>query len=141
MKLRRGDFYHAGEQWMLHFTEKGGKSREIPVRHDLEQFLFAYLDAADLRNAPKDAPLFRSALGRTGQLSAMRLPVNDDGLPHDETSGSERPICPHASPHSFRVTTITDLLEQGVPLEDAQRLAGHAFRNFTNSRSPARQSS
>ena len=28
--------------------------------------------------------------------------------------------------HSFRVTTITDLLEQGVPLEDVQRLAGHA---------------
>ena len=30
------------------------------------------------------------------------------------------------SPHSFRVTTITDLLEQGVPLEDVQRLTGHA---------------
>lgn len=32
----------------------------------------------------------------------------------------------HVLPHSFRVTTITDLLEQGVPLEDVQRLAGHA---------------
>ena len=30
------------------------------------------------------------------------------------------------SPHSFRVMTITDLLEQGVPLEDVQYLAGHA---------------
>jgi len=30
------------------------------------------------------------------------------------------------SPHSFRVTTITDLLGQGVALEDVQRLAGHA---------------
>ena len=29
-------------------------------------------------------------------------------------------------PHSFRVTTITDLLTQGVALEDVQRLAGHA---------------
>jgi integrase/recombinase XerD len=35
-KLKRGDLYHAGGQWMLHFDEKGGKSREIPVRHDLE---------------------------------------------------------------------------------------------------------
>ena len=33
---------------------------------------------------------------------------------------------PSRSPHSFRVTTLTDLLEQGVPLEDVQRLAGHA---------------
>ncbi len=30
------------------------------------------------------------------------------------------------SPHSFRVATITDLLAQGVPLEDVQQLAGHA---------------
>ena len=33
----------------------------------------------------------------------------------------------HFSPHSFRVTTITDLLEQkDVSLEDVQYLAGHA---------------
>jgi integrase/recombinase XerD len=30
------------------------------------------------------------------------------------------------SPHSFRVSAITDLLTQGVPLEDVQYLAGHA---------------
>ena len=28
------------------------------------------------------------------------------------------------SPHSFRVTGITDLLGQGIPLEDVQYLAG-----------------
>jgi len=123
--LRRGSFYHAGDQWMLHFDEKGGKSREIPVRHDLEQTIFAYLDAAGLRNARQDAPLFRTALKNTGQLTGNALTVvdicrmvkrrlKDAGLPA------------RLSPHSFRVTTITDLLEQGVPLEDVQRLAGHA---------------
>jgi site-specific recombinase XerD len=30
------------------------------------------------------------------------------------------------SPHSFRVTTMTDLLNQGVPMADVQYLAGHA---------------
>lgn len=30
------------------------------------------------------------------------------------------------SPRSFRVTTITNLLTQGVPLDDVQYLAGHA---------------
>lgn len=29
------------------------------------------------------------------------------------------------SPHSFRVTTITDFLLQGVPLEKAQQIAAH----------------
>ena len=28
--------------------EKGGKSREIPVRHDLEGFILAYVEAAGL---------------------------------------------------------------------------------------------
>jgi integrase/recombinase XerD len=35
------------------------------------------------------------------------------------------------SPHSFRVTTITDLLNQGVPMEDVQHLAGHADARTT----------
>lgn len=124
-KLRRGSLYHAGDQWMLHFDEKGGKSREIPVRHDLEQMLFAYLDAAGLRRAAKDTPLFRSAVRKTRQLTVSAIHANDvcrmvkrrlkdAGLPS------------RLSPHSLRVTTITDLLEQGVPLEDVQRLAGHA---------------
>jgi site-specific recombinase XerD len=30
------------------------------------------------------------------------------------------------TPHSFRVTTATDLLDQGIPLEDVQYLLGHA---------------
>ena len=30
------------------------------------------------------------------------------------------------SPHSFRVTVVTDLLSQDVPLEDVQYLAGHS---------------
>ncbi|MCX6638443.1 MAG: tyrosine-type recombinase/integrase [Acidobacteria bacterium] len=123
--LKRGSFYHAGDQWMLHFEEKGGKSREIPVRHDLEQMIFEYLDAAGLRNAPKDSPLFRTAYLKTGRLTKndmyvvdicrmVKRQLKDAGLPS------------RLSPHSFRVTTITDLLEQGVPLEDVQRLAGHA---------------
>jgi hypothetical protein len=33
---RLGDFQHGGTQYVLRFLEKGGKSREIPVRHGLE---------------------------------------------------------------------------------------------------------
>src|SRR3954468_3978417 len=49
-KLTRESLTHDGSQWSLRFQEKGGKSRLIPVRHDLELFLFEYLDAAGLRD-------------------------------------------------------------------------------------------
>ena len=62
---------------MLHFEEKGGKSREIPVRHDLEQMIVQYIDAARLRDAGKDTPLFRTALRRTRQLTETGMNVVD----------------------------------------------------------------
>ena len=110
---------------MLRLQEKGGKSREIPVRHDLETYLLAYLDAAGIAGEGKDRPLFRSIVRRTKQLTGNALTskavcelvkrrLHDAGLPS------------RLSPHSFRVTGITDLLAQGIPLEDVQYLAGHA---------------
>jgi integrase/recombinase XerD len=123
--LRRGNFYHAGDQWMLHFEEKGGKSREIPVRHDLEQIVFEYIDAAGIREATKDVPLFRTALRKTGQLTSNTINGVDVGKMMKRRL-RDASLPSRLSPHSFRVTTITDLLEQGVPLEDVQRLAGHA---------------
>lgn len=123
--LRRGNFYHAGEQWMLHFDERGGKSREIPVRHDLEQILFEYIDAAGLQDSAKDAPLFRTAIRKTGALTENQVNVVHVGKMMKRRL-RDASLPSRLSPHSFRVTTITDLLEQGVPLEDVQRLAGHA---------------
>ena len=124
-KLRLQDFQNEGTQYVLRFQEKGGKSREIPVRHDLEAFIWAYLDAADVESEAKDSPLFRASNGRTKRLTGnamsskiicelVKRRLKDAGLPS------------RLSPHSFRVTAITDLLTQGVPLEDVQYLAGHA---------------
>ena len=58
---------------MLRFREKGSKSREIPVSHDLKVWLDAYINAAHLHALPawKDpengnlrAPLFPTAVWR-----------------------------------------------------------------------------
>ena len=124
-RLRLGDLRNFGEQRSLRFREKGGKVREIPVRHDLDVWLREYLDAAGV--APKDdkMPLFRAADGRRGKLTAagyaahsmrqmLKRRLADAGLPH------------LFSPHSFRVAVVTDLLNQNVPLEDVQYLAGHS---------------
>lgn len=123
-KLLRRDFYLSGEQYQLRFDEKGSKSREIPVRQDLQRFIREYIEAACLEYSDKSSPLFRTTIRRTRQLTQnamspgdmsrmVKRRMRDAGLP------------PNLSPHSFRVTTITDLLSQNIPLEDVQRLAGH----------------
>jgi integrase/recombinase XerD len=124
-KLRRCDFYQAGNDYCLRFHEKGGKVREIPVREDLMQTLKAYLDIAGLRYALPISPLFRSAVGRTKQLTLNPMTA-DDMARMVKRRFRETGLSPRLSPHSFRVTTITDLLEQGVPLQEVQHLAGHA---------------
>lgn len=124
-KLQIRSLQHDGSQWQLRFEEKGGKSREIPVRHDLEFFILQYLDTAGLRGAAKDAPLFRTTVRKTKQLTERAMSgidmcrmvkrrLRDAGLPS------------RLSPHSFRVATVTDLLEQGAELSEVQHLAGHA---------------
>jgi integrase/recombinase XerD len=123
--LRRQDFDHDGSQYTLHFGEKGGKAREIPVRYDLEGYILAWLDAARLRDAPKDSPLFRTTVRRTKQLTGRAMSAGDMGRVVKRRL-KDAGLPPRLSPHSFRVTAITDLLSQGVPLEDVQQLAGHA---------------
>lgn len=124
--LRLGDFQSDGARASVRFREKGGQSREIPARRELETFIRDYLEAADLADQPKDSPLFRTAAAGSPRrltdnpLTSKRIcemvkrRLKDAGLPS------------RLSPHSFRVAAITDLLRQGVPLEDVQYLAGHA---------------
>ncbi len=124
-KLRRSDFYEVADQHCLRFHEKGGKVREIPVRHDLLEFLNAYLEVSGLRYSESSSPLFRTAVRRTKRLTQNRMTA-DDMARMVKRRLREAGLSERLSPHSFRVTTITDLLEQGVPLEDVQYLAGHA---------------
>ena len=124
-KLRLGDFQDDGQQYVLRFLEKGGKSREIPVRHDLQGFKLASIEVAGIGGEAQESPLFWMGNGRTRKLSGTAMTtrricelvkrrLKDGGLPS------------RLSPHTFRVTAITDLLTQAIPLEDVQYLAGHA---------------
>ena len=106
------DFYPDEDQWMFHFDAKGGKSREIPCRHDLQRLIQTYIELAGLQEAERNEFIFRAAVRREKRFSENRYETNDicrmikrrlkqAGLPS------------HLSAHSFRVTTITDLLKQG----------------------------
>lgn len=125
VRLRLRYLHRDEATWSIRFQEKGGKQREIPVRDDLRHLLSDYLTLARAATWPADAPLFRSAVGKTKVLTDRPLTPGDAcrmlkrrlrraGLPS------------RLSPHSFRVAVITDLLQHGASLEDVQNLAGHA---------------
>ncbi|WP_435011958.1 tyrosine-type recombinase/integrase (plasmid) [Tundrisphaera lichenicola] len=120
-KLTLKNFKHDGTQYTLRFSEKGGKSREIPVRHDLEQILLGYIEAAGIT----EGPLFRTAVRRTKKLTPKAMSGIDICRMMKRRLGAAG-LLGHFSPHSFRVATVTDLLDQNVPLEDVQYLAGHS---------------
>jgi integrase/recombinase XerD len=124
-RLRLGDFQHDGQQYALRSLERGGKSREIPVRHDPEGFILSSVEVAGISGDGKESPLFRMGNGRTRKLSSKAMTskricelvkrrLKDTGLPA------------RLSPRPIRVAAITDLLTQGIPLEDVQYMAGHA---------------
>ena len=128
-KLQVRSFYNSGDQWHFRFEEKGGKSREIPCRHDLQVFIGEYLAAAGIANE-KNGPLFRSVVRREKRLTLRPIPANDIcRLVKRRLKDADLPL--RISPHSFRVTVATDLLSQDVPLEQVQYLLGHADSRTT----------
>jgi integrase/recombinase XerD len=68
-RLTLKSFTHDGTQYALRFSEKGGKSREILVRHDVEQMLRDHIKPAGIA----DGPLFRTVFRRTGKLTARAM--------------------------------------------------------------------
>jgi hypothetical protein len=67
--MRVEDYYPKGKRWWVRLHEKGGKRHEMPAHHTLEAYLDSYIEAAGIRDGGK-APLFRSAVGRTGALAS-----------------------------------------------------------------------
>ena len=108
---------------MLRFQEKGGKTPEIPVRHDLEGHIRTYLDSAGIATENKDRPLFRSTQGKTKRLTGNPLTTKDVcRMVKRRLKDAGLPV--RLSPHSFRVTGITDLFTPGAPLNNLQFLTG-----------------
>ena len=132
-KLRLQDRRDYGEYRTLRFREKRGKEREIPLRLDLDRWIQAYLFLLPpgAEDGAREVPLFRPVSARSRSRFAFRplqpwtirqllkRRLRDAGLPHIIT------------PHSFRAMVVTDLLSQGVPIEDVQYLVGHAHPSTT----------
>ena len=128
--LRLSDLINEGDQMVFAFREKGGKARRIPARISLRREVEEYLAFLPLNTATSDAPVFRSAAGTSGLLSSNGLSAIDiSRMVKRRVHAAGLP--PAISPHSFRSCAATDLLDQGVSLEDVQHLLGHADARIT----------
>jgi integrase len=115
VNLKVEDYYPSGKRFLLRFREKGGKEKELPMHHKLEELLDEYLKATGLGNEP-GSPLFPAALGKTGKLSRRSL-VRTDAADMLKRRLKQAGLPAHYSPHSFRATGITNFLENDGTLE------------------------
>jgi integrase/recombinase XerD len=117
------DVYHQGRRTWLRLHEKGGKRHDMPAHHELEVFLDTYMTAAGIAEA-KGAPLFRTAVGKTGVLSERRL-GRHNAYHMVQRRARDAGIATRIGCHTFRATGITAYLENGGTLEKAQLMAAH----------------
>ena len=117
------DYYPQGKRWWVRLHEKGGKRHEMPAHHTLEAYIDAYLEAAGIRDDGK-GPLFRSAVGRTGELTT-KLMNRVDAYRMIQRRAAELGMRIKVGCHTFRATGITAYLEAGGSLENAQAMAAH----------------
>ena len=122
LKMRLEDVFVQGRRTWVRLHGKGGKEHEMPCHHNLDDYLHAYIEGAQLTGAK--GWLFRSGKGRTGQLSDQPLSQADVyrmiGRRAEAAGVATKIGC-----HTFRATGITEYLRNGGRLEVAQQMANH----------------
>ena len=107
---------------MLRILGKGGKERLVPVLPAAREAVDAYLRLCPHTTEP-DAPLFRGARGGALGPRIVQKAVEQArlalGLPAS------------ATPHAFRHSFATHLLNAGGDLRSIQELLGHASLSTT----------
>ena len=128
IQMRVEDVYVQGRRTWVRLHEKGGKQHEMPCHHNLEAWLHAYIEAAQLINGK--GYLFRTVVGRTGQLSERPM-AQADAFRMIGRRADAAGIRTHIGCHSFRATGITEYLRNGGKLEIAQAMANHESARTT----------
>ena len=68
VSMRVEDFYVQGRRGWVRLHEKGGKEHEMPTHHNLDHYLEEHIAIAGIA-ADRKGPLFRTARGRSGELT------------------------------------------------------------------------
>ena len=112
--LKHGDFEFEAD--FLRVTGKGEKQRLVPVGSFAKQAVLVYLD--NLRSGAGSSTIFVNRFGRkfsrTGVWKIVKQMVRRAG------------IAKRVTPHTFRHSFATHLLEGGADLRVVQEMLGHA---------------
>lgn len=132
VSLNKGSFYYRkGELW-VDVIGKGRKHREVPVRVETEMELLRYLEmweGSSEINPRDETPLFYSLYNK--EETRQRITYNHLYKIVKEVvriAGANQKI----SPHWFRHTFVTTMLENEVPLVDVKEWVGHSDISTTN---------
>jgi integrase/recombinase XerD len=129
VSMRVEDFYVQGRRGWVRLHEKGGKEHEMPTHHNLDLYLEEYIAAAGIAEDRK-GPLFRTARGRSGELTGNSL-LQSDVWRMIRRRALAAGIKTEIGCHTFRATGITAYLKNGGRLEIAQQMAAHESARTT----------
>jgi hypothetical protein len=124
------DIYTENRRLWVRLREKGGKRHAMPCHHNLEEYLVAYLDGADLRDDPK-GPLFRTIGRSAGRPLTRTVRPQANAYAMIRRRADAAGIQTKLGNHSFRATGITAYLKNGGTLEKAAAMANHASTRTT----------
>lgn len=122
------DYFQDRKRWKFRLHEKGGKLHDVPAHHVAEDYLDAYIKAANI-GEDKNAALFRTMdrrgnltkrkMSRTDVLKMIKRRAKAAGLPYST-------CC-----HTFRGSGITIFRENGGTIDRAQAIANHSSPRTT----------
>ncbi len=134
--MQVGDDDSEGQRWWLRLREKGGTEHHLPVHHNAEAYLGAWLAAREQHQAGEGAgvdakaPLFpsisrdrRAASTPMTRNDALRMVKRRGRAARAESYGEGVPLATCC--HTFRATGITVYLENHGTIENAQAIAAH----------------
>jgi site-specific recombinase XerD len=130
LKMKVEDLRPHGASWQLRLHEKGGKEHAMPCHHALAEALRAYMDAAGIAE-DKKGWLFRTSPRHSATTLTERPMKQDDAWRMVRRRAVAAGILAPIGNHTFRATGITNFLENGGTLDDAQDMAAHASASTT----------
>ena len=112
MKVR--DYFVQGRRGWVRLHEKGGKEHEVPCHHNLETYLDEYIVVAGIAG-DADGPLFRTAAGKTGELTSNPM-WQQDAYRMIQRRAEAVGIKTRIGNHTFRATGITAYLKTRISI-------------------------